>query len=234
VTWALITGGSRRVGLEMALTLAKQKKHIAIQYRSMRSAAEQAKELVQKHGVLCSLFQGDFSTPDGVQRFLETYHQAKLPTEILINNVGPYSEKSCLQHSQEELQKIYQTNFFAPFMIIQSLLPSLKKEKGLIINMGYPGLNLVQAKTKGAGYVFAKQSLFALTKSLAKELRSDRIRVNMISPGYLEQSIDLPKQLPQGRPVYFEEIADMVIYLCSEKGASITGQNIEIAGGVGL
>jgi 3-oxoacyl-[acyl-carrier protein] reductase len=170
------------------------------------------------------------------RQFLDNYRASELQTSVLINNVGPYSSDNLTEITPEKLQWLYQTNFFTPFTLIHHLLEDLKKNKGSIINIGFPELHAIRARKTAPGYTLAKQSLFALTKSLAKELCCHHVRVNMISPGYLPDSVDIPNQtkLPQNRPVHFREIVAMVRYLLSESGRSITGQNISIAGGVGL
>ncbi|GAB4190203.1 MAG: bifunctional dihydropteridine reductase/dihydrofolate reductase TmpR [Simkaniaceae bacterium] len=236
MSWTLITGGIKGLGKELALGFAKAGRPVAIHYRNDKKAAELVSRQIREMGGKCLVFQGDFSTMSGVEEFLAAYEKENLETSVLINNVGPYFAKSAGETMPETLQWIFQTNFFAPFAAIQKLLPILKKTKGSVINLGYPELESLRARSTASCYVMAKQSLYLLTKSLAKEYRRDHVRINMISPGYLENSVDLPKSsdLPQGRPVHFSEIVDMALYLCSDKGFSITGQNITVSGGVGL
>ena len=128
----------------------------------------------------------------------------------------------------------FQTNLNAPYQLMKQLIPSIKQQKGSIINIGVSGLNFVHADVYSTAYTITKSALLMLTKSLAIELAPDQVRVNMISPGYLETSVDLPSDLshiPLNRLGTLQEVADMVVYLLSEKASYITGQNIEIAGG---
>ena len=95
----------------------------------------------------------------------------------------------------------------------------------------------MRADVYSTAYTMTKASLLLLTKSLALELAPDQVRVNMISPGYLEDSVDLPMDLskiPMQRPAKSEEVADVIAFLLSDKAYYLTGQNIEVAGGTRL
>lgn len=236
MSWVLITGATSPLGKEIALSFAQSGKNIVIHYHSHSSVAEEIGREIEGMGREAKTLYGEFSTASGVDAFLKQYRQLNLPTEIIIHNVGPYNQKSLLQSSVIELQETFQTNFFSSVSITKALLPDLQKTRGSVIYLGFPNMSRGKVFNKAPGYVIAKEILAVWTRSLAKELSHTQVRVNMVSPGYVEHSIDAPKllTLPQGRLISCKEVADLIQYLTSPLAKSITGQNIDVAGAVGL
>jgi NAD(P)-dependent dehydrogenase (short-subunit alcohol dehydrogenase family) len=234
--WILVTGASRRIGAEIALTLAAHKHSVVAHYRSHRSEAESVAEHCRAQGVAAETIQGDFQTMEGVERFLADYLSRFQETYGIVNNVGNYPLLSATQTSPRLWAELYQTNLHAPFALIQGLLPSLKRNKGRIVNMGATGAKRLSANTSATAYRGTKQGLYFLTLSLAKELAADEVTVNMVSPGYTEVAVDLddPKKLPMKRAATLKEVAEVVALCFQPEWSYITGQNIEVAGGVGL
>lgn len=234
--WSLVTGGAKGLGAEICLTLAKQGFPVLVHYRSSHREAADIVKICRQY-VPSEKIQGDFSNSNFLNQFNETLHQQSYEVGNLINNVGTYLVKPTLNYTQEDLCKLFQSNLFAPYALIQSLIPSLKKFQGNIINIGVAGINSLRADTYSIAYTMAKLSLGMLTRSLAKELAASFVKVNMVSPGYLENAVDLPKEpssLPMKRPAVFKEVADIIAFLLKEENSYVTGQNIEIAGGVRL
>lgn len=237
MNWTLVTGAAKGLGSSICLELAKTGHSLTIHYRESRDEAEALMAKCIKHGAKAEIIQGDFSTTDSVNKFLEEYTSRFPNTENLINNVGNYYIGTALNTSIEMWQELFQTNFLSSLQIMQALTPSIMQEKGSIINIGVTGIQSVPADTYSPAYTSSKLSLWMATKSLAKELAGQGVRVNMISPGYLENAVDLPANLsvlPHGRPVTLEETAKLVAFLLDDANASITGQNIEIAGAIRL
>lgn len=236
MSWVLITGSTSHLGKEIAISFARSGKNIILHYHSRVDIAAQIASEVAAIGMQAKTLYGEFSTPSGVDAFLQQYKQLDLQVETIINNVGPYMQKSLLQSSLDDLQDIFQTNFFASVSIAKALLPDLEKRQGSIIYLGFPNLSRGKVRNSAPGYVLAKETLAVWTRSFAKELLPRQVRVNMVSPGYVEHSIDLPEPstLPQGRFIAGKEVADLIQYLASPFAASITGQNIDVAGGIGL
>lgn len=112
-------------------------------------------------------------------------------------------------------------------------MPSILQQKGAIVNIGVSGIQHVLADVHSTAYTSAKLALWAVTKAFAKEFASKGIRVNMVSPGVLEKTVDAPA-LPMGRRATFAETARVVVFLLAEEKSYITGQKIEVAGGVRL
>lgn len=236
MSWTLVTGAAKGLGSTICLELARRGHSVVIHYRESQSEAEDLRAQCLKLGVKAEIIKGDFSKEESLLAFLQEYTSRFSNTKNLINNVGNYHIAQALDTPIDLWKDLYQTNFFAPIQIIQSLMASIIQSKGSIINIGVVGIQSVPADLYSPAYTSSKLSLWMTTKSLAKELVSKGVRVNMVSPGYLENAVDLPENLstlPQGRPVSLNETAKLVAFLLDDS-QSITGQNIEIAGGVRL
>lgn len=217
---AVVTGASSLLGKELCSFL-KKKGYFLIASKNKSSLQDVDKEIV-----------ADLSTKKGTSHFCSLIEDEG-PFDLIINNFGPLLVKPLLQTTIQELEEQYQVNCFTPFTIVQRLYPHVKGG-GSIINMGLCGLHHQKANTYFPIYKSAKHTLYYLTKCFAKELIEKNIRINMISPGYLQDSKDMPSclsNLPLKSLTSFEEILKTVDYLIH---SSITGQNIEVAGGVGL
>jgi NAD(P)-dependent dehydrogenase (short-subunit alcohol dehydrogenase family) len=235
MSWVVITGGALGLGADLCTKLAKSGYSIIIHYNTSLEEAERVKELCMKEGVNVKLAQADFTCRASVEKFTEQLLELNVPIKYLINNVGNYLIDSLLKTSENHWYELFQVNVHAPFLLTKKLSDSIRQQKGSILNIGVAGLESGKADTYSAAYSLTKQVLLGMTKSLAKELAPYEVTVNMISPGYMTNSVDLPtdlSHLPMKRAVELSEITDLVQFLFSESGKSITGQNIEIAGGV--
>lgn len=235
--WTLVTGGAKRLGAQLCLALAAKGYSILLHYHTSQREAQMVVEACRSFGGAAEMIPGDFSTSESTESFIRDC-QARFPTiKGLINNVGTYLVKPASNTTINEWNIVFQSNLHTPFALCRAFLPSLSQNGGSIINIGIAGLEGFRADVYSTAYLSAKMALLVLTKSLAKEMASKGVRVNMISPGYLENAIDLPKDLtllPMQRPALLSEVSQMVIYLLDEQNRYITGQNIEIAGGVRL
>jgi NAD(P)-dependent dehydrogenase (short-subunit alcohol dehydrogenase family) len=233
--WTLVTGGSKRLGAATSLALAKRGNPVLIHYRNSRQEAEAVAAACKKFGVDAEVIQGDFSTLESTMAFIEKCLKSYPEMKTLINNVGNYLIKSAAETTPEEWNALFQSNVNAPFALCRSLLPSLRACRGNIINIGVAGANNIHADVKRTAYMAAKMSLLMLTKSLARELAPFQVRVNMVSPGYLENAVDLPNaKMPMQRPASLDEVLNAIFFLLDEENSYITGQNIEVSGGLAL
>lgn len=237
MSWTLVTGGAKRLGAEICRTLAERGHNIVVHYNTSKDDAEKVVEQCRSYGVNAESIQGDFSERSGTEAFIKNYQERYPSTINLINNVGNYFILSALETPVHEWMELFQTNLHAPFMLIRSLTDSIKNQKGNIINIGVVGVGNIKADVDSTAYRITKQGLWLLTRSLAKELASFHVRVNMVSPGYLDIAVDLPEDvsvLPMGRAGKPYEVARVVAFLLDPESDYITGQNIEVAGGVKL
>lgn len=231
--WALITGGAKGLGASLCLSLAEQGRAIAVHYHTSQIEAEHVVTECRKKGVHSEAIQGDFSSTDTTNDFIKRYLDRFSETDLLVNNIGNYYIASATSTPIKEWERLFQLNLHTPFALTTAFAPSLVRNRGNIINIGVSGLLRLQANTYTTAYTLTKQALYSLTLSLAKEWASHGIRVNMVSPGELDYSIDHHK-IPMDRPGTCLEVCRVVNFLLDPQSGYITGQNIEVAGGLGL
>lgn len=232
----LITGAAKNLGKALALALAQSGYSLICHYRNSRKEAHRLIEECQLFGVEAHAIEGDFSTPEGVHDFISKLNPYLENLYGLVNNVGNYKVGSAIKTDEASWFELFQTNLHAPFLLTRALLPMLIRNQGRIINIGISGLNCQKGFSHSTAYSLSKLALLGLTKSLAKELAKEEITVNMVSPGYLEISVNLPddNKLPLKRAARFDEIIRAIEFLLDQKSGYITGQNIEVAGAIGL
>lgn len=235
--WALVTGGSKRLGAALCVSLAEKGYSIAVHYRDSQKEALEVVKKCRGFNVQAVAIYGDFSSIPGLMDFKESVFKHVPDISLLINNVGEYLPHSALETSVEQWISLFQVNLHAPFFLSERLAERLIKQHGQIINIGVCGLMRQKAHTYATAYRLAKQGLWGLTLALARELAPQGVRVNMVSPGQLDFSVDLPKDLsslPMGRSATCGEVCRVVNFLIDPDNGYLTGQNIEVAGGLGL
>lgn len=214
----LVTGAAKGLGTTIAKRLSEEGYDLLLQYRTEPGAYPG------------TWIQGDFSTPESTKEFVERIPK-KHEIVGVVNNVGHYITSSALQTSAEEFSTLFQANFFAPLEIVRALQESLE----VVVNIGTAGVTHFKAEHFSAAYFLSKQSLYSLTLCLARELAPRGIRVNMVSPGIMVNSVEgKERPIPMGRLIELEEVAEQVAHLFTDACRSITGQNIEVSGGFKL
>lgn len=235
MAWTLVTGGAKRLGAEICLGLAKKGYDVIVHYHTSAAEAAHVVEACRRSGVKAEKISGDFSSTASTERFAAECLHRFPDIANLINNVGSYQLETILQTSAVQWDTLFQTNLHAPFTLIKALAPSLIRAQGSIINIGVAGIGHVRSQAKAGPYGIAKAGLWMLTKTLARELAPEQVRVNMVSPGMLDISIDLDAvALPMSRPGTTEEVTNAILFLLEPANRYITGQNIEVAGGYAL
>ncbi len=233
-----ITGSAVRLGREIALHFAGQGYFTWIHYRIARYEAESVLKAIEKQGGCGALIQGDLGQPKDIVRMVSEVKKKSHRLDILINNVGIYKPKDLLRSTPEEFEKTIQVNLSAAFRLIQSTLPLFPKSGGNIINVGYAGVESLTGTVHNTAYLISKTGLLILTKSFAMALGPRGIRVNMVSPGILSNSIELPRTpkdyVPLGRLGSLKDVVNALDFLTGEKAAYITGVNLDISGGYHL
>ena len=240
---AVVTGAGRGVGRSIALGLAEAGADVAILYRKKPEPAQEVKERILKMGRRVEAYPCDVSDPKRVHEVFDEIRKAFGRIDILVNNAALASWGHTIHDtSVEEWDKILKANIYGPFFCIREVLPIMRRQKsGHIINIS-SSITLMYPVT-GGPYAVAKAGLEALTKVLAKEEVDNRIHVNAIAPGLVETDMGrklvgledmktMYAQSPFGRVCQPEDIANMVLYLVSEKGGYIQGQVIHVNGGM--
>lgn len=231
---ALITASAKGIGAKIAYHLAKKGYEVVLLYHTSHVETSAICDQIHSLNGKAHKMKVDFSTKEGVISFCNEYKALYEKTTLLINNWGSYCVGPLSSLDVDLFLDTFQSNLFVPFILTKELIPLLRKTKGSVINIGVTGLNTLKANTYFPAYSIAKLSLLQMTRSFAKELAQEEITVNMISPGYLENSVDKPslEKLPLKRVAKYEEVLDVLDFLIQNR--YVTGQNIEISGGVGL
>ncbi|MEJ5368168.1 MAG: 3-oxoacyl-[acyl-carrier-protein] reductase [Bryobacteraceae bacterium] len=237
---ALVTGASRGIGREIALTLCRSNYDVVVASPEVEKNEEVAEAIRQCGGTTMTL-NLDVSNRDSIRQGVETVLKEMRRIDVLVNNAGITRDALSMRMKPEDWELVLQINLTGAFYMAQAVIPSMMKERwGRIINiasvvgeMGNPGQ---------ANYVSSKAGLIGLTKCLALELAPRNITVNAIAPGYIET--DMTAVLPQevkdrmlsmiplkrfGQP---KDIANAVKFLASEDAGYITGAVLRVNGGM--
>ena len=239
---ALVTGASRGIGAATAIALARRGvSRIWIHYGGYKEGAETIRKEVRAAGAESELLQADLTKQSGIEQLMEQV--TKNEPDILINNAGSLIKRAKLaEYSSDLWDRMDRLNVKSVYFLSQAAAPAMTRKRwGVIINV-----SSIAARTGGGPgatvYSANKAAVSTLTKGLAKELAPNGIRVNAVSPGtvdnhYHEQFStrelldSIAKSTPAGRLATNEDIAEAIVFLCSEASSYILGQTIEINGG---
>ncbi len=240
---ALITGGSRGIGAAAALKLAENGCNIALSYRSEADKALAVVAKCQALGVKAVAIQADVGSEEDCKRLAQEAREAIGPIGILVNNAGLTRDGLAMRMSLQQFNDVLAANLTGTFLMCRAVLPDMvKARQGRIIN-----LTSVAGLYGNAGqvnYASSKAGVIGLTRSLAKEVGSRQITVNAVAPGFIETDMtaSLPESVRQnalkaiglGRFGQPEDIAGAIAFLASPAAAYVTGQVLEVSGGLSL
>lgn len=241
VKYALVTGGSRGIGRAICLKFAEMGLPVIIGYHSNQAAAREVCDLIVQKGGDASILQFDVSAKDAVEKALNAWEQAHPDDYIayLVNNAGVSHDNLMFMMTDEDWDTVIRTSVDGLFYVTRFLLPKMmaRGHGGRIVNMSsLSGLKGLAGQTN---YCAAKAAVIGATRALAQETASRNVTVNAVAPGFITTDMtrhlpeeELKKMIPMkrfGRP---EEVAELVGFLCSDKAGYITGEVININGGL--
>jgi 3-oxoacyl-[acyl-carrier protein] reductase len=238
---ALITGGSRGIGRAICETLSKESDYyILINYQSNETAAIETLRLVEENGGKGEIIKFDVSDHQEVQKVLENW-QSNNPqsvVEVIINNAGITKDGLFMWMGKEDWSNVINTSLNGFYNVTQFFIQKMLRNKyGRIINM--VSVSGVKGTPGQTNYSAAKGALVAATKALAQEVAKRNITVNAVAPGFIESDMtkelnheELKKLIPVNRFGKAQEVADLVSFLVSKKASYITGEIININGGI--
>ncbi len=231
---ALITGGSRGIGRQTALALARAGADIAVNYLINENEANKVQAEVEGFGSRCITVCADVSKSSDVARMMEMIVNKLGVVQILINNAGIARPQSLQEISEKDWDEIIETNLKSAFLVTQAVLPEMRtKGWGRIVNMSSVAAQI--GGVVGPHYAASKAGLIGLTHSYASLLSKEGITVNTIAPALIATEMVTrnpnarPDLIPVGRFGTVEEVADAVVMLA--RNGYITGQTININGG---
>ena len=238
---ALITGASRGIGRAIALQISQDLNlHILINYASNQAAAEETLSLIQQAGGTGELMHFDVKDGAAVKAAVENWYTANPEgiIHVLVNNAGITKDNLFPWVTEEDWDAVLNTSLKGMYNCTQAIIQRmLRQRSGRIINIAsLSGLKGVPGQTN---YSAAKGGMIAATKALSQEIAKRNITVNAIAPGFIESDMtsdldmnELKKMVPANRFGNVEEVAYLASFLASEKAAYITGEVININGGI--
>ncbi len=239
----LVTGGSRGIGRQIVLSAAEAGAGVAFTYVHSDEAAQKVKDEIQQKGGKAVALKADATDPEQTAKVVDEVIKEFGTIDVLVNNAGTTRDALIMRMSEEQWDEVILTNLKSVFNYSKAVIrPMMRQRSGSIINVssiigliGNPGQT---------NYAASKAGIVGFSKSLAKEVGSRNIRVNVVAPGYIvtEMTQDLsPQQIeamekatPLHRPGTAEDVANMVTYLASEASSYITGTVLKVDGGLAI
>ena len=238
--YALITGGSRGIGRAVAMRLSRDGMPVIVNYVSNDAAAEETKQMIENQGGVCELLKFDIADAVAVDAALQQWEESH-PDDyiaVLVNNAGTRRDNLMIMMGDDDWHSVIDTPLNGFFYITRRVVKTMIRQRdGRIVNMAsLSGLKGVPGQTN---YSAAKAAIIGATKALAQEVAPRNITVNAIAPGFIETDMtkglpvdEIKNMIPTGRFGRPEEVAALAAFLASDEAAYITGEVININGGL--
>lgn len=238
---AIITGAAKGIGREIAKKFAYEDYNVLINYRTSEKEANKIKEELIKEECNVEIFKADVTKREEVDKMIEFCLLKFGSVDVIVNNAGICEYKLFIDIKEDDLRKMFEVTLLGAFNLIQSALKKymLKNQNGCIINIS--SIWGVTGASVESNYSTMKAGLNGMTKALAKELGPSNIRVNAITPGIidtemndhlsLEEKQSFVNDLPIEKMGSVSDVANLAVFLASEKASYITGAIIPVDGG---
>ena len=238
---ALITGATRGIGKQIAITLAKQGYNIALNYRKENEELENTKKEIEEIGVQVLAVKGDVANFEECENFVKQIIERFGQIDVLVNNAGITKDMLLMRMKKEDFEQVIDTNLVGTFNVTKNVVPYMMKARsGRIINIS--SVVGIAGNAGQTNYSASKAGIIGFTKSLAKEIASRNILVNAVAPGFIETNMtdvlkddvkqEIAKNIPLKRMGTAQDVANVVKFLASDDSSYITGQVINVDGGM--
>lgn len=238
---ALITGGARGIGKQIALTFAKEGYNIALNYRTENEDLKNTKKEIEANNVKCFAVQGDVTNFKDCEQFVKQIVEKFGNIDVLVNNAGITRDTLLMRMKEEDFKQVIDTNLIGTFNVTKNVIGNMiKARNGRIINIS--SVVGISGNAGQTNYSASKAGIIGFTKSVAKELASRNILANCVAPGFIATDMtavlndkvkeSINAQIPLKRMGTAEEIANAVYFLGGEENTYITGQTLNIDGGM--
>lgn len=240
---ALVTGASRGIGREIAITLAKEGAYVVVNYNGSEAAAKEVLSIIESNGGKGEIYQCNVGNFQDVKEMIDHIVATQQSIDIIVNNAGITKDNLILKMTEEDFDDVININLKSAFNTTKSAFRYMMKQRsGRIINIA--SIVGIIGNAGQSNYCSAKAGMIGLTKSIARETASRGVTVNAVAPGFIDT--DMTKELPQsaldamkanipmkkyGTP---EDVANAVLFLASDKSSYITGQVIQVNGGMDM
>jgi len=240
---ALVTGGSRGIGRETSVCLAEAGARVIINYHRSEDEAEKVKDQIARSGQDAEIFRADIGVPEEVEKLFAFIRKDYGRLDILVNNAGIIKDNLLLSMTLPEWDKVINLNLRGAFLCTQHAAEMmLPTHSGKVINIA--SISAIKGGRGQTNYAAAKGGLIAFTRACAVELSGKGIQVNAILPGMITTDMTtkvrkragemILKEIPGGRFGIPADVANLVVFLASDKAEYITGQTIVIDGGLSI
>ena len=238
---ALVTGGTTGIGKAIAQELAKSGFNIAINYRTETEEMQELKKEIEANNVKCLFVKADISKFEETEKMAKEIIENFEKIDVLVNNAGVTKDGLIMRMKEDAFKQVIDINLVGTFNVTRNIVPYMVKQRsGRIINIA--SVVGIVGNAGQSNYSASKAGIIGFTKSLAKELSSRNILVNAVAPGFIETKMtdilnetvkeSILSQIPLGRMGTPSEVANVVKFLSEEDSSYITGQVINIDGGM--
>ena len=238
---ALVTGASRGIGRAIALRLAAEGADVLVNYNAKAEAANQVADAIKALGRSVRLVQADVGKPADVDRLVQSALEHFKRIDVLVNNAGITRDTLLMRMSEDDWDDVLDTNLKSAFLVTKAALrPMLRQRSGRIVNI--TSISGVIGNAGQANYSASKAGLIGLTRSIAREVASRSITCNAVAAGVIDTEIwqgvpdaaieTLLQMIPAGHKGTPEDVAEAVAFFASDAAAYITGQVLNVDGGM--